>query len=1201
MGTVKVWSRHQSIGWSVLFVLLLNIYIVIMIARPKPGDSDEDILANQKVFLSEKRTNKDFQPAAKLVGTKKHEMECDNGPQAQKHPRLDIDEKPANTPDDKVYYPVPAASIVGDIVEKNVINSSSLPTTSIAGLQTAKENSNTNSTSIFAQRMKNKRNKNITSNSTLPSGSVAVALKPHTSANVPDCSLVVKGDNAMEIHLQNKSILEGMTEEEILMEKQKLLTTIDPDVLKYIQSLNKKPSPIKNTFKTPNEIVNKIIPENTPSNDFTDNDIVSHPEISNWLHFDTLEKDKLEWIKNMSSVNINSDSKPYEARFDFKGYLLPYTMEYTEETKTLFHHGEEPHRPGYTLNELFQLCRSTITQQRSLALNTIAGLLEYNSLNIYDEIIEIPITKIFFVLRFGIDENIQIILEPALKGLRNMLYHRVDESCLDNMLGIENGVLQPRLLANKIESEETETDVADLKDFHLTDLDLISGALRTDILSRIRYILNSIKPGYLCVEYCLQILIRISRDSIENAEKILQVDGLLQHVFDKYIPKVIVHRGSLKENSENHKLTIDSLKLVRVLACQSKSITEIFLSKYSIFDSIFNYINMTVNSIYLTKIQTEAFYVLSVFVRYDVGSEKIRNITPLVLKTLNDCVNGIDLSSSCSNVFYERAVSLFTLLSNVLLFQNKTVPIVDTNMMNQIDSLLVLSVTKWCYQVSTMEMYSNIKLNLLSSAFICLNTLSKIGFKRDVSSSQLNACIYNMISSKNFIRIADHLSSCSNILSPLRATRNNSNTNISGLCSIILSSTHKLQPTLDNLSPFSFISTLCKFLIINENIDLSSNFLKNDGISSYLLAINLKKQPSFCDSWFSRVELTTLFDLIQLTTKSNCSEIQKTIIYNISFKLSYILTTGFRRKLEFLFTNIIFNKDWFSTDCLLKNLSIDESNEVLNHLNVILECYIFSLKLNKSEFNSTLIISNWNQTILPRDWIYMPILGLYSKFQIIENTNLTNEISKHENMTKNIVCSCLKWILISEMYFPDITNEIHLTDRFCRLICIFLCDNSVFLDSSVKFFLQKCVKIIFDLEKTLPVSSKLNFDRTILGIANFQDLYMQLADQYQAVSYCDPVFAACVLLPLAQKHNIKWRKIVWSEYAGCLRSLDCPEDMLCYPFNEYLNPPETDISLLKCYNTALQGYLLRPGTITYKIAQHHIEAMKARQKCKAVK
>lgn len=109
---------------------------------------------------------------------------------------------------------------------------------------------------------------------------------------------------------------------------------------------------------------------------------------------------------------------------------------------------------------------------------------------------------------------------------------------------------------------------------------------------------------------------------------------------------------------------------------------------------------------------------------------------------------------------------------------------------------------------------------------------------------------------------------------------------------------------------------------------------------------------------------------------------------------------------------------------------------------------------------------------------------------------------------------------------------------------------------------------------------------------------MQFLEQFEAVSYGDPGFAACVLVPLAQRHNVKWRKMLWSEYAGCLRALDCPDSYLCYELKDYLYPEESDESLLKCYFRALNSHLVRPGTVVYKIAEHHFNHYRMRKTSK---
>ena len=58
------------------------------------------------------------------------------------------------------------------------------------------------------------------------------------------------------------------------------------------------------------------------------------------------------------------------------GILLPYSDEKVDVTKALHHHGDEPERPGYTLQEIVQLSRSSNLQQRVVALKTLSNILD---------------------------------------------------------------------------------------------------------------------------------------------------------------------------------------------------------------------------------------------------------------------------------------------------------------------------------------------------------------------------------------------------------------------------------------------------------------------------------------------------------------------------------------------------------------------------------------------------------------------------------------------------------------------------------------------------------------------------------------------------------------------------------------------------------------------------------------------------------
>lgn len=57
------------------------------------------------------------------------------------------------------------------------------------------------------------------------------------------------------------------------------------------------------------------------------------------------------------------------------GNLLPFADDGEGIKLGLHNHGEEQERPGYTLQELIQLSRSSVLQQRLISLETLSNIL----------------------------------------------------------------------------------------------------------------------------------------------------------------------------------------------------------------------------------------------------------------------------------------------------------------------------------------------------------------------------------------------------------------------------------------------------------------------------------------------------------------------------------------------------------------------------------------------------------------------------------------------------------------------------------------------------------------------------------------------------------------------------------------------------------------------------------------------------------
>lgn len=168
-----------------------------------------------------------------------------------------------------------------------------------------------------------------------------------------------------------------------------------------------------------------------------DLDLLKTEGSNNWLNFDIIETEKLEWMRDLpSNMPELKAGETYEARFDWKGVLLPFTFKDESTSTDLFLHGDDAHRPGYTLHELFRLARSTMVQQRISAIGSIGGILSIYNQGFYDGIFELPISKIFFLLRYAFDDNTPAMLEITAKAISTLFYNETDE--VNSLLSIHD-------------------------------------------------------------------------------------------------------------------------------------------------------------------------------------------------------------------------------------------------------------------------------------------------------------------------------------------------------------------------------------------------------------------------------------------------------------------------------------------------------------------------------------------------------------------------------------------------------------------------------------------------------------------------------------------------------------------------------------------------------------------------------------------
>ncbi|KAF4683917.1 hypothetical protein FOZ60_008420 [Perkinsus olseni] len=104
----------------------------------------------------------------------------------------------------------------------------------------------------------------------------------------------------------------------------------------------------------------------------------------NRLELDELEIDKQKWMEPVAEEEDlpRPEDESFEGRrFDFEGNELKRGSSGVEEKydPILYHHGEEPGRPGYTVQELLVLSDSNNGGQRQLALRTLGNIIANDS------------------------------------------------------------------------------------------------------------------------------------------------------------------------------------------------------------------------------------------------------------------------------------------------------------------------------------------------------------------------------------------------------------------------------------------------------------------------------------------------------------------------------------------------------------------------------------------------------------------------------------------------------------------------------------------------------------------------------------------------------------------------------------------------------------------------------------------------------
>ncbi|XP_035773853.1 RNA polymerase II-associated protein 1-like [Anopheles albimanus] len=1274
-----------------------------MIKRPSRKDSENEILRMQQEFYAEQNRDANFQPAAKVVRVQRDEHPPPVGGgtarksefarrraerQAAKEAQVPQDEQTgieSVTVDDSTSEePAEKSFVMGCVVERVPVESfqfketiapdSSFPKTMHITAYPVAAVSDKPKKSLFAQMLAK------------DNGPAPNERNSKTNSSIhfeePSGSALLEGWDAAEIHQENLQKLQKMSDQEIKEEQKHLLSTLDPKLVEFLKA-RKKPT----TSSESNQSTKELKPElgqKIPQTEIlpAGMEVLQQEGSEQWINFNVLEPEKLEWTKDVErSVKQLKPGESYEARFDWKGVLQPYVSEASvgsgQDDRELYLHGEDAQRPGYTLQELFRLARSNVLQQRISALGAIAGLLNILNQGFYDGVLELPVSKVFFFLRFALDENTPSVVEVASRALASLFYNETDEILLDTIFDSEYGMVQPEMALNithgreddqqqtkKLRDEfnalnlESNTDgrnyahqrikrpryTADLpdddpedvhnretmNDFHLAETDLVECLLRTNLLERIRYILFSMKPEGATVINCCKLLIRVARTNETTAMKIASNEALIGGLAKNYLT-------SLEGTDMDHQPQAIVIKLLRVLCGYRLDFYERYLSRYHVINLVKRYIFCRKDiDMKMIQVQIESFRFFRLLLQYKPSDELYSELWPALCYLIEWHYQYLVFDENGPFIFRQHGVALLALIGPGL--QRDSTSSADPAQLanvrtrhQQLCDKLFACFSKW-FSVALRTGANEFSQKLLLG--VCLWTARKIRLLDEKAfETFLERYLVPFLRSERFQTIVATLGTDSLILKPLDGQTQR----IPALPSLGAVQLHEHQsiPTLivTRTYPIFLLHGLLHLLLELDAeppalalssgwaTELRNHFWRNASHSQYIdrlascstssaKAEKMKQLPpasvdgddgdgaSICNWFRQAIELRYVFDMLQLIVRETQADPRATsisdgLLLRLAFSVTFTLSEAFYLELLKLFDGIIFVKGYYGNYGPAGCPSVSQADLHRWKLGYTLlaESNMANSEMSSKGRSNEFTMAEWKKPLLARTWPYSP---LYLMVEKLEKGSSSGRKEMSLFNEANIVDMALRFTELVEAV------GIHLadcTERLMYLIAAFLGPDSTFLQPDFTPLIDRRIAALRNESRMAQpnLQSVFNFDATRMeNKKSFYALYLLALDIFQSSSYGHAGFGSLLMAPLAQKYDVRWRNMVWSEYVAVLRFITCSAQELFDELNAYLTPEETDMVLLRSYGQALNSNLLRVGSIPHQVASHHVEAFRRR-------
>jgi hypothetical protein len=449
-----------------------------------------------------------------------------------------------------------------------------------------------------------------------------------------------------DIDAANTARLNEMSPDEIREAQQELLQSLDPALVEKLRNRHRQSAKPDASADAVRPLGRSVVAGVSVVQDDTEEDKAAPEAAASEIDLSKItteeqlqasarllppeERAKHEWMQSVPKTKQQEQSSGTSKRaakqaaepatmerFDFDGREMSNDASGDVPAHSgLFHHGDEPEAPGYTISELLHLARSSVASQRAMALTVIGKVLtnrqvqeRENPMKVVPKVLprELPVT-----LRISLDDQNYTALGAGVTALHSFLVPvswTMEAELTSHQFELAFGTVlpPPRVhLHENVGAEDggsshgrdlswtqreviyiddaPDEDGTTVSDEDMAAMDPVQALLHMDIGTRFRFILDSIQlPDQDAAEKMLDILVAIARHSPKGAREIATNSRLIKVLQQKFIENedVLTLQGVEDDSGESSRalrLTLKALVLVRSLCQGERAAASILMS-----------------------------------------------------------------------------------------------------------------------------------------------------------------------------------------------------------------------------------------------------------------------------------------------------------------------------------------------------------------------------------------------------------------------------------------------------------------------------------------------------------------------------------------------------------------------------------------------------------------------------------------------